>query len=68
MTQKVIRIGSSAGITIPSKQLKELGIAVGDEVRVTLEPVKASKHAQLMREYDAFVAEYGKTLENLAGR
>ncbi len=68
MTQKVIRIGSSAGVTIPKKQLEELGLAVGDEVHVTLEPVKTPKHAKLMQEYDKFVAEYGQTLNNLADR
>ncbi len=68
MTQKIIRIGSSAGVTIPKKQLDELGLRVGDEVKLMLEPVKAPKHAQLMDEYDAFVKQYGRTLKNLAGR
>lgn len=68
MTQTIIRIGSSAGVTIPKKQLKELGLAVGDEVKVTVEPVKTPKHAQLMKEYDEFVAQYGQTLKNLADR
>lgn len=68
MTQKIIRIGSSAGVTIPKKQLDELGITIGDEVRVTVEPVKTPKHANLMREYDEFVAQYGQTLKNLADR
>lgn len=68
MTQKIIRIGSSAGVTIPKKQLDELGIGIGDEVQLNLKPVKTSKHAKLMREYDAFVKQYGQTLKNLADR
>jgi len=68
MTQKIIRIGSSAGITIPKKELKELGLGVGDEVKYTLEPVKGTKHTKLMSEYNAFVKQYGQTLKNLADR
>lgn len=69
MIQKVIKIGSSAGVTIPKKQLDELGIAVGDEIKLTIEPVfKDNKQEKLMREYERFVAKYGQTLKNLAKR
>ena len=68
MTQKIIRIGSSAGITIPKKELKELGLEIGDEVQYALKPVKTDKHDKLIREYDAFVKQYGQTLKNLSGR
>jgi antitoxin component of MazEF toxin-antitoxin module len=68
MTQKIIRIGSSAGITIPKGELRELGLEVGDEVKYTIEPIKNKKHAKLMQEYDAFVEQYGETLKNLADR
>ena len=66
--QKVIKIGSSAGVTIPKKQLKELGLLVGDEVKLSLESVTPAKHVQLMKEYDTFVSKYGQTLKNLADR
>lgn len=66
--QKVIKIGSSAGVTIPKKQLKELGLVVGDEVKLSLTPVMVNKHAKLMKEYDAFVGKYGQTLKNLSDR
>lgn len=69
MVQKIIKIGSSAGVTIPKKQLEELGIAIGDEVKLTIEPVASSgKHAKLMQEYEKFVKQYGQTLKNLANR
>jgi antitoxin component of MazEF toxin-antitoxin module len=68
MVQKIIKIGSSAGVTIPKKQLEELGLIVGDQVKVNLEPVKANKHAKLMQEYDTFVSKYGQTLKNLSDR
>ena len=38
MVQKVIRIGSSAGVTIPKKQLSELGLRIGDEVDIEIKP------------------------------
>ena len=67
MVQKVIKIGTSAGVTIPKKQLNELGISVGDEVKITVEAVsKKDSQAGLMSEYDSFVAQYGQTLKNLA--
>ena len=34
MTQKLLRVGSSAAVTIPKKSLKELGLKIGDEVFV----------------------------------
>ncbi len=69
MVQKVIKIGSSLGVTIPKKQLDELDIAVGDEVKINLEPVaKDKKQEKLMREYQKFVRQYGQTLKNLAGK
>lgn len=68
MTQKIIRIGSSAGIILPKKELQALNLEVGDEVKYTLEPVKNDKHDKLMREYGKFVEQYGETLKNLADR
>ena len=66
--QKIIRIGSSAGVTIPKKQLDELNLTTGDEVKISLEPVNKDAQAKLIREYDEFVKQYGQTLKNLAKR
>ncbi len=69
MVQKVIKIGSSAGVTIPKKQLQELGIAIGDEVKLTIQLVDSdSRQEKLMDEYEKFVQQYGQTLKNLAQR
>lgn len=65
--QKVIKIGSSGGVTIPAKELKRENLTYGDEVKVTIEPVK-KQHDKLMDEYQEFVREYGATLKNLADR
>lgn len=67
--QKIIRIGSSKGATLPAKQLKELGVDIGDKVRITVETIEEKDtQQQVLREYEAFVEQYDETLKNLAGR
>ncbi len=66
--QKVIKIGSSGGVTIPAKELKRENITYGDEIRVTIEVAGQKKHDNLMKEYDRFVSQYGQTLKNLANK
>lgn len=69
--QKVIKIGSSRGVTLPARDLRALGIRDGDEVRLTVEQVKPIEQANkpsLRQEYDDFKKQYGKTLKNLADR
>ena len=69
--QKVIKIGSSRGVTLPARDLRALGIRDGDEVRLTVERVKPIKQANkpsLRQEYDDFKKQYGETLKNLADR
>lgn len=65
-TQKLIKIGTSRGVTIPAKDLKSLNISEGDEVRITVEPVK--QELGVRDEYTAFKKQYGETLKNLASR
>ncbi len=66
--QKVIKIGSSGGVTIPAKEMKRQGISFGDSVKVTVEVLADEKHDKLIKEYEQFVKEYGQTLKNLADR
>jgi antitoxin component of MazEF toxin-antitoxin module len=40
MTQKVLKVGSSAAVTIPKKSLEELGLKIGDQVEVIVEKSK----------------------------
>ena len=68
MTQRIIRIGTSAGITIPKKELEEHGLKVGDEVKFTIEPVKKVKHSKFAAELDKFMDIYDQDLKNLAKR
>lgn len=36
LTQRVLKIGHSAGVTLPAKQLKAMGIQPGDYVELTV--------------------------------
>jgi len=38
MPQKVIKTGNSAAVTIPANFIKDLGIHIGDSVKVKLDP------------------------------
>lgn len=69
--QKIIKVGSSDGVTLPKKALKSLGAKRGDELKITAELVKNKQvpgDKELMKEYDAFVSKYGQTLKNLSDR
>ena len=69
--QKIIKIGSSRGVTLPARDLRALGIRDGDEVRLTVEqvkPIKQTNKPSLRQDYDDFKKQYGETLKNLADR
>ena len=64
-TQKMIKIGTSRGVTLPAKQLKALGVREGSEVKITVEAIQRSN---VLDEYERFKEQYGETLRNLADR
>lgn len=72
--QKVIKIGSSAGVTIPAKLLQHEGIQIGDEVKVTITPVKQHSDKRDIVDEDVdelarrLVKKYDQALRNLADR
>ena len=77
MTQKVLKVGSSAAVIIPKKSLKELGLKIGDEVRVVVDSRRRTvsispRSALSLRETYIvklgidFVNRYRKDLEILA--
>jgi len=70
MAQKVIKIGSSLGVTIPKKELSELNIIAGDEVEISIrkKSTKAIKHEQLLKNLEGFMKTYDQDLKNLAKR
>ena len=74
MTQKLLKVGTSAAVTIPKKSLKELGLKIGDEVRVNvntsaktvlIEPAQQVSK-ELIAWTDAFIKRYRPALKALA--
>jgi antitoxin component of MazEF toxin-antitoxin module len=63
----IIKIGDSAGVTIPAKELKRAGLKPGDEIRFSFEPVVPVQD-DIMESYAKFKLKYGETLKNLADR
>jgi antitoxin component of MazEF toxin-antitoxin module len=77
MIQKVLKVGSSAAVTIPKKSLKELGISIGSDVIVDADAVNGVLSVRSVKartnERDKitalaldFVNRYRKDLEALA--
>lgn len=66
-TRKIIKIGDSVGVTLPASDLRRAGVDLGDEIKITVEPVAPRKEA-ILSDYEAFKAQYGDTLKNLANR
>ncbi len=68
--QKVIRIGSSGGVTIPAKDLKRQNIAFGDEVEVIVRPLHNTdrKDQEVLAAAKKILDDYKKDFENLANR
>lgn len=77
MIQKVLRVGSSAAVTIPKKSLAALGLKIGDRVSVDIDvkrhtfvvspntSLSAEDH-KIARLTANFVRRYGKDLRELA--
>lgn len=68
--QKVIKIGSSGGVTIPAKELKRNNIAFGDEVEVLVRPIRkaGSDDEQVIQTAKKILEEYKTDFQNLAQR
>jgi len=69
-TQKIIKIGDSAGVTIPAKELKRAGLKPGDSIefsfRVTSQPVDHA--AEVVALTQRLIARHQKALNNLSQR
>lgn len=74
MTQKVLKVGSSAAVIIPKKSLKELGLKIGDEVRVSVDAEQrtvrirpqAKDSGEILEWTRGFIKHYRSALEALA--
>lgn len=68
--QKIIRIGSSAGVTIPSKALNQQNISYGDQVEVIIRPIDkiSSEDQDVINTAKKILVDYKKDFQNLAKR
>ena len=74
MTQKIIKIGSSVGVTIPKSSLKDLGFKEGDKVEVVVDKVSRTVtiaptvgiDKELVEWTDSFIGKYKKALDELS--
>lgn len=77
MIQKVLRVGSSAAVTIPKKSLKELGLKIGDSVSLSFDVSKQKMTVERTADFvdnetitwaRKFIAKYRPALEALADK
>lgn len=69
--QKVIKIGSSVGVTIPAKDMNYAGIKTGDEVEITVLKIKKESSpadGEIIAAAQNILKRYKKDFENLAKR
>lgn len=68
-TQKIIKIGTSRGTTLPAKELRRLGVDVGDEVEVVVRRKSASaSDERVIRAAQSILNRYKSDFKNLAER
>lgn len=68
--QKVIKIGTSGGVTIPAKDLKRQNIAFGDEVEVVVRPLHSASDSDqaVITSAKKILSTYKKDFDSLAER
>jgi len=71
--QKVIKIGSSAGVTLPARDLKAACISLGDQVEITVTKIQHKNYTdeaspEVVKILNEFMKKYDKALKNLADR
>ena len=68
--QKIIKIGSSGGVTIPAKELARQNIAIGDEVEIIVRPLrdKNADDQKVLKAAKKVLADYKQDFKNLAER
>lgn len=69
-TQKIIKIGTSKGVTIAPKDLKALHADVGDEIEIILKPIDKTVDgtAELVALTQSLITRHKKALDNLSQR
>ncbi len=68
-TQKIIKIGSSQGVTIPAKDLRALGVGAGDELEIIARPkVQYVENSKVVDTANALLERFDQDFKNLAQR
>lgn len=77
MTQKVLKVGSSAAATLPKDFLKRMGVKVGSIIEVgfneklneiSIRPAKKSADSEVLNWTKKFIKHYRPALKELAGK
>ncbi len=79
MAQKIIKIGSSVGITLPQQALEALGVKAGDSINIEVNKdsqnivvtplvLRDGDDAEFLRWSKNFVEKYGDALRDLADK
>lgn len=69
--RKIITVGSSQGVTLPTKDLKRENIQTGDEVEVIIRPIKSLAQQDDQHIIDTakqILVDYKQDFQNLAQR
>jgi len=68
--QKIIKIGTSGGVTIPAKELKRQNIQFGDEVEVIIRPLQGTSDDDhtVITSAKKILSTYKKDFDSLAKR
>lgn len=67
--QKVIKIGSSRGVTLPARQLRVLGVHDGDEIEVTIRKrTVAVDGDKVLKVANSLLRRYKEDFSHLAKR
>lgn len=66
--QKIIRIGSSKGVTLPAKQLKQLGVDTGDEIELVIRKKGTAAKDDATQVAESLLSRYNDDFKNLSQR
>ncbi len=69
--QNTIKVGTSTGVTLPAKELKRMGVRVGDALKITFEPVQEPVNrdrVELVELTQRLIKRHEKALKNLSER
>ncbi len=67
MIQKIIRVGNSVAVTIPTKVIEEKKLKVGDSVDISIEPVFTADR-DIHDLTQKLIKQYRPALEELASK